>query len=87
MCSSPSAAQEKCVYSDKSRRHFIKKSTSGRGCFIEKGVYFKTFLKGIQSKCLWGEVGLIVPGIFQGRTKSKACARIVQEKLTRMIKD
>ena len=32
------------------------------------------------------EVGLVVPGIFKARTKSKVCARILHEELTR-IKD
>ena len=48
MCSSPSAAQEDCVSSDRPSA-FHEKITSKRGCFIKKGVYFKTFLKLIES--------------------------------------
>lgn len=51
-----------------------------------------TFLKASQENTVSVEVcgkrkrelGLIVPGIYLCRTKSKACARILQEELTRI---
>lgn len=69
MCSSPLAAQDKCIYSNQSPGHFIKRSYFGKRLFQRERRLFQNFLlQGVQGLSLWGEVDPIVSRIKPNQT-------------------